>query len=173
MWVSAQKKIELSLHKPYSTEIRLCDQNKKGDNFLLNLPITFSMIDKNVLLIMIGNDTELDNRQSVWMFSEEMNFARLQRKDRNVRASTTFKKKNPSCNPVLLYHKNMTLQRDFDDGYEIVKKNAKPIFLEIINRSSNQSLRFSLQFYVSKPYNCPYFFVAKCQPVEFELIIKQ
>ena len=174
MGTIAQKKIELSLHKPYHTEVRLCDYNKTDDDFLLNLPIAFQITSSDMLIIMVGNDDVLDDKQCVWMFSEEMNFADLMKKNRNVNATKTFKSKNTTCNPVLVYHQNITLHRTFDDGYEIVKKNAKPILFEISNLSSNKSLKFSLQFYVTQPDgNYPYVFFAKCKPIEIELIIKR
>jgi hypothetical protein len=76
-------------------------------------------------------------------------------------------------NAVLMPYSKITLYRAFDDGYEVVKKNAKPFFFQIPNLSSGETLKFSLQFYVAKQAAVPYFFLAKCKPIEFELIIKQ
>jgi len=173
MWATAQKKITLQAHKPYSTEVRLCDQDKTDDNFLLNLPLTFSITDNNILIVMVGNDIALDYEQSVWMFSEKMSLADLMKKNCHVSATGIFKNKNTICDMVLLSSGTMTLYRTFDDGYEVIKKNAKPIFFKIPNPISNKPLTFSLQFYVAKPNpKFPYNFIAKCKPVEFELIIK-
>ena len=174
LWLTAQKKIELQAHKSQRVEVRLGDYNKTENDFLLNLPLTFSIINKNILVIMVGNDTVLDYEHSVWFFSEEMDFVdELMKGNRNVSAEKLFKKQNTVLSTVLMPYSKMTLYRTFDDGYEIVKKNAKPIFLQIPNLSSGETLKFSLQFYVAKQAAVPYFFLAKCKPIEFELIIKQ
>jgi hypothetical protein len=173
LWLTAQKKIELQPHKPQSIEVRLCDYHKTEGDFLLNLPLTFSINNKNILIIMVGNDTVLDYEHSVWCFSEEMDFVELMKNNRNVSAAKLFKKQNAVLSTVLMPYSKMTLHRTFDDGYEIVKKNVKPFFFEIHNLSSGEPLKFSLQFYVTKPAAVPYFFIAKCKPIEFELIIKQ
>jgi len=172
--VSAQQKIELYPHKPHRVEVLLRDNFKTEDNFLMNLPLTLSLTDKNILMVMIGNDTILDYKYSVWFFSEEFDFAELLKKDRNVSGSRMFKSQNRVLNKALLYHDKMRLYRPFDDGYEFVKKNAKPVLFEILNLPADKSLKISLQFYVAKPEKqCPYYFIAKCNPVEFEIIIKQ
>ena len=172
-WVTAQKKIEVQPHKPYSVEVRLSDYHKTEGDFLLNLPLTFSIINKNILIVMVGNDASLDYDRSVWGFSTEMDLAELMKTNRNVSAEKSFKKQNTVLNAVLLPCKKMKLYRAFDNGYESVTKNAKPFFFEILNLSPNEPLKFSLQFYVTKSNaSFPYFFIAKCKPIEFELTIK-
>jgi hypothetical protein len=169
----AQKKIELQAGKPYHTEVRLCDYYKSSNDFLLNLPLTFSITGKNILIIMVGNDTLLNYDQSVWLFSEEIRLADFVKKNRNVKAIKPIEKRNQTLHTVLLSYKNLKLYRPFDDGYEIVKKNTKPIFFEIINPVPNKPLTFSLQFYVAKPStNSTYLLIAKCKPVEIELVVK-
>jgi len=173
LWLTAQKKIELQPNKPQSMEVRLCDYYKTEGDFLLNLPLTFSIINKNILVIMVGNDTVLDYERSVWVFSEEVDLADLMKANRNVSAEKVFKKQSAMFNTVLLPCDKMTLYRAFDNGYEVITKNAKPLFFEIQNLSPNQPIRFSLQFYVAKPNaSFPYLFIATCKPIEFELIIK-
>ena len=76
LWLTAQKKVELQPNKSQSMEVRLCDYRSE-DIFLLNLPLTFSIINKNILVVMVGNDALLDYERSVWGFSEEMNLADL------------------------------------------------------------------------------------------------
>jgi len=173
LWTMAQQKIELQAHKPYHTEVRLCDYHKTYNDFLLNLPLTFSITGNNILIIMVGNDTILNYEQSVWMFSEEISFADFAKKNRNVKALKPFEKQNKTLSPILLSYKYLKLHRPFDDGYEVVKKNAKPIFFEIVNPQPNKPLTLSLQFYVAKPSNNPaYLFIAKCKPVEIEIVIR-
>ena len=170
LWATAQHKVEITPHKPQGIEVRLCDME---NNFLLNLSLWFSITDKNILVVMIGNDAPMEYGCSVWLFSEEMRLVDLFQKDNNVRATKTFRKQNTVLNRFLLPHEKMTLQRSFDDGYEIIKKNTKPVFFEIINSSFKEALLFSLQFYVAQPGNSiPYLFVEKCKPIEIELIIK-
>jgi hypothetical protein len=108
------------------------------------------------------------------MFSKEMHFSDLIKINRNVNATRTFRNQNMILNTVLLYHRKMTLYRTFDDGYEIVKKNAKPLLIEVLNPAPDEVLQFSLQFYVTRPETyTPHLFVAKCKPIEVELIIKK
>ena len=169
--MTAQKKIELQPHKPQSVEVRLYDYNK-GD-FLLTLPLTFSITDDNILFVMMGNDASLADERSVWLFSKEIDLAELMKKNRNVSAAKTFKKQNKTLKRTLPYHDKIILHRTFEDGYEIIKKNAKPVFFEIL-ASPKETLNFSLQFYVTQPKsNYAHSFIAKCKPVEFELIIKK
>ena len=173
LWLTAQTKIELPFHQTKYVEIRLSDNSKTTNDFLLNLPLAFKLTEKNLLLVMVGNDTLLNYGHSVWFFSEEMNFAQLMKKNHNVGAVKPFKKQNTVLKTICSSVEKMTLFRSFDDGYEIVKKNMKPVLFEILNPSSKEPIRFSLQFYVAKPDAAfPYFFIAKCKPVEFELIIK-
>jgi len=171
-WTTAQNKIELRQHEPYSMKVRLYDDSKTQNDFLLSLPLTFNLAEKNILIMMVGDDTPLSNGRSVWFFSDEMDFTELVKKDKNVGATKAFKNQNKVLNEVL-YHKKMMLHRPFDDDYEIVKKNVKPVFFEILDPAPDKPLTFSLQFYVSKPdANFPYFFIAKCDPINIELIIK-
>ena len=91
----------------------------------------------------------------------------------NVNASKLFKKRNVEFYTVLVSHKKITLYRNFDNGYEIVVKNAKPVFFTIQDNASDK-LTFYLQFYVAKPDNkYPYVFIAKCKPIEIELTISK
>jgi len=175
LWVHAQYNIELEPHKPKKIDARLCDNSKTKDNYLMSLPLTFSISDKNVLIIMIGDDTSLSYERSVWLFSKETDFAELQKKNRNVNASKSFKNQNKRLNRFLSFHEKLRLFRSFEDGYEIVKKNAKPVFLEILNPStSSETLLFALQFYVTQPdANYPSLFIAKCNPIQIELTIKK
>jgi len=174
--VAAQYSIEIAPHKPKKIDARLIDGSKTTDNYLMNLPLTFSITDKNVLIIMMGDDASLNYERSVWLFSKEIGLAELQKKDRNVGASKPFKNQNKTLNRFLSYHDKIRLFRPFEDGYEVVKKNAKPVFLEITNPSSTSSetFLFALQFYVTQPdANYPASFIAKCKPIQIELTIKK
>jgi hypothetical protein len=168
----AQLKIEVAQNKPHKVEARLCNYFKAKDNYLMNLPLTFSITDKKVLIIMVGNDLTLDYDRCVWFFSKDTNLAELLKKNRNVNASKAFKNQNRVLNKFLSKGK-MTLYRSLEDGYEVVKKNTKPVFFDISALPANQPLVFSLQFYVSQPdSNFPYVFLAKCKPIEIELTVK-
>ena len=173
--VSAQYSIEIAPHKPARIDARLSDGDKARDNYLLNLPLTFSITDKNVLVVMMGDDASLNYERSVWLFSKDMAFADLQKKDRNVGAAKPFVKQNRTLNRFLSYHDKIRLFRPFEDGYEVVKKNAKPLFLEIMNLSNaTETFLFALQFYVTQPdANYPAAFIAKCKPIQIELTIKK
>ena len=172
--VTAQYNIEIAPHKPKRIDARLCDDSKTKDNYLMNLPLTFSITDKNVLIIMMGDDASLNYERSVWLFSKDMGFSELQKKDRNVSASKPFKNQNKTLNRFLPYHEKIRLFRPFEDGYEVVKKNAKPVFLEIVNASASEKLLFALQFYVAQAdVNFPASFIAKCKPIQIELTIKK
>ena len=167
-WMVAQNKIVLHSPKLQLTEANLYDDD---DNFLLTLPLTFSITDKNILIMMVGNDVRPAGGQTVWMFSKETYIADLEKNDRNVSVTKSFKNRNTILYPVLMPHRKITIHREFDDDYEIVKKNAKPIFFNINNFSSG-SMTFYLQFYVAKSDGkYPYVFIAKCHPIEIELII--
>jgi len=171
---NAQYTVEVSSHKPQKVEVSLRDYAKSTDNYLMNLPLTFNITDKNILMIMIGDDTSLDYDRKVWIFSKDMELTELMKKDKNVNASKLFKNQNKVLNKFLSYHEKIRLFRPFEDGYEIIKKNAKPIFLEILNPSANQTLIFSMQFYITQPDpNYPNFFIAKCKPIEIEITIKK
>jgi len=166
--VSAQKKIVLQSPKMHYAETHLYDED---DNFLLTLPLTFNISNKNILIMMVGKDTELGNDQAVWLFSKTFSINELMIQDNNVNATKSFKKTNPELSSLLLLNRKVSLYRSFDNGYEIVKKNAKPVFFEISGTS--QPVIFYLQFYVSKTDNkYPYVFFAKCKPVEIEITIK-
>jgi hypothetical protein len=121
---------------------------------------------------MVGDDSTLGYERSVWFFSKDTDVAELMKRNRNVNVSKSFKNQNRVLSKIVSTGK-MRLYRNLEDGYEMVKKNAKPLFLEINNLSSNESLSFSLQFYVAQPDgNFPYVFIAKCKPIEIELILK-
>jgi hypothetical protein len=155
--------------KQFHTQTYLYDDS---NNFLLTLPLTFSITDKNILVMMVGNDTALLHEQSVWFFSQEIPFADLMKKDHNISASKSFLQKNTELSAVLLPHRKVSLFRPMDNGYEVVKKNAKPILFEITETTS-QPVIFYLQCYVAQSNSkYPYNFIAKCNPIEIELIIK-
>lgn len=165
IWTSAQRTIELHLPKQH-VDVRLYDEN---DDFLLTLPLTFSMTDKNILIMMAGNDSRLADEQSIWMFSSEIDLADLIKTNHNVGTTQSFKKENMTLNKVLRSNPQINIHRKFDDGYEIIKKNSKPVFFKIDN-SPSKSLSFYLQFYVTKSDNkYPYVFIAKCNPVEIKM----
>jgi len=164
---AAQNKIELRSPRQQHTEVHLYDEE---EIFLLTLPLTFSLTDKNILIMMVGNDIKLMGGQTVWMFSQEMKSVDLEKSDRNVSVTKSFKNRNTKFYTVLMPHEKITIHREFDDGYEIVKKNAKPVFFKI-SESSSGSLRFYLQFYVAKSDSkYPYVFISGCNPIEVELI---
>jgi len=165
--LSAQKKIVLKTPKMQYVETHLYDEE---GNFLLTLPLTFSL-SNNILSMMTGHDTELGNNQAVWLFSEPVSLDNLMKKDSNVGATKSFKKNQSEFSVVLLPNRKISLYRAFDDGYEVIKKNAKPVFFEI--SSVTQPIIFYLQFYISKPDNkISYVFFAKCKPIEIELNVK-
>jgi hypothetical protein len=169
LWANAQQKISLRAPKQFRTQTYLYDDN---NDFLLTLPLTFNLTDKNILVMMMGNDTALARNQSVWIFSKEISFTDLMESNHNISASKAFLKKNTELNPVLLPHRKVSLFRAMDDGYEMVKKNAKPLLLEI-SETTSQPVTFYLQCYVAQSDSkYPYNFIAKCKPIEIELIIK-
>lgn len=165
--VSAQQKIELRTPNQLHTKAALYDED---NNFLLNLPLTFSITDNNILIMMTGNDIRLSDEQTVWMFSEEMHLANLVKNNRNVSATKSFQQQHSELKTVLRPNRQIKLRRTFDDGYEIIKKNALPVFFEINNSLSDSLLTFYLQFYVAKTDNRnAYVFTAKCKPIEVQL----
>jgi len=167
VWLTAQTKVVLHSPKQQHIETHLYDED---DNFLLTLPLTFSITDKNILVMMVGNDVKLSGGQTVWMFSEETYLSDLTKSNRNVSATKSFKNRNTKMNTVLIPHRRITLHRAFDDGCEIIKNNAKPVFINLNDSSSNPQT-FYLQFYVAKSDNkYPSVFIAKCKPIEIELI---
>jgi hypothetical protein len=167
-WAVAQKKIVLTSPKMQYVETHLYDEE---NNYLLTLPLTFNQTNKNILSVMVGGDGVLLKNQTVCFFSEELSLNSLMKKDNNISATKTFIKSNPELSPILLPNRKVTLYRAFDDGYETVKKNAKPVFFEINNPS--QSVTFYLQFYVAKTEKkIPCVLVSKCKPIEIELITK-
>jgi hypothetical protein len=169
-WAVAQQKIVLRAPKQFHTKTYLYDDD---NNFMLTLPLTFSITDKNILVMMMGNDTALLHNKSVWIFVDEMYFADLMKNDHNISASKSFLKDNTELNAFLLPNRKVSLFRTMDDGYETVKKNAKPILFEINEPIATQPVTFYLQCYVTQP-NSKYLynFIAKCKPIEIELTIK-
>jgi len=122
---------------------------------------------------MIGDDASLYYDRSVWLFAKDTELAGLMKNNKNVSASKAFKNQNRMLNKFTNSRK-LTFFRPFEDGYEVVKKNAKPVFFDMSNVAPNETLTFTLQFYVAQPdNNYPYVFMAKCKPVEIELTIKQ
>jgi len=162
-------KIGLSSYEQQPLQVNLNDET---NNFLLTLPLNFSMVDANTLAMMVGNDANLPAGQSVWLFSEEIALNTLMRMNRNVNAGNTFKGRNAMFEKMLVASKGVKLYRPFDDGYEMIKKNVKPVFFTVVNPNSNM-LELTLQLYVSKHEgNYPCFFIAKCRPVKIEINIK-
>jgi len=163
-WTAAQKKIVLNTPKMQYVETQLYDDD---NNYVLTLPLTFNL-NKNILAIMVGGEGVLLNNQSVCFFSEELPINKFLKNAQNISATKTFIKNNPELNSILLPNRKASLYRKFDDGYEIVKKNAKPLFLEIKGTTT-----LYLQFYVAKTdKKYPTLLYAKCKPVEIELITK-
>jgi hypothetical protein len=165
----AQNAIVIKSPKHLHSETHLYDEN---NNFLLSLPLTFNLTDKNILVIMVGNDTILNYNQTVWFFSKEICLADLKKKNSTVSATKTFLNQNNELNTVLLPHRKISLFRTFDDNYEVIKRNAKPLLLEINDPTATQ-ITFYPQFYVAKPdAKFPYLLFAKCKVIEIELITK-
>jgi len=163
--MNAQQKVELRTPKQQA-DVRLYDED---NNFLLTLPMTFSMTTQNILVVMLGNDKRLADEQSVWMFSEEMNLADFMRINRNVGATKSFKKQHAELNSLLTSQRKIKIHRKFDEGYEVILKNAKPVFLKIDETASGQ-FSFYLQFYVATSNEkYPYVLTAKCKPVEIKM----
>ena len=168
-WAAAQSKVRLQNPKQQRIEVYLYDDD--NDNFLFTLPLTFSITDKNVLVMMVGDDTRFTNGQTVWMFSENLSLPVLMKKNKNVSASKAFKQRHSELNPVLITHKRITLFRNFDDGCETVIQNTKPVFFSI-QESATGTLTFYLQFYVAKSDSkYPYILTAKCKLIEIELTL--
>lgn len=115
---------------------------------MLKLPVTFQLIDKDNLVVMFGDGESLENDLWVWLFSRNIPLKEFLQKNKNVTANPKFKKANPELG-VFYESKNFKHKYKFDDDYEIIKRNPKPVFFQITDNKEEKEL--SLYLYVSEP----------------------
>ncbi|MDR1521463.1 MAG: hypothetical protein LBS28_01165 [Streptococcaceae bacterium] len=131
-------------------------KDEKG-TLLVNLPVTFQLTNKNILIMLLGNDKSLalaDSRRSVWLFESTQKVKKLLNLNKNVKVTKDFKK-STELNPffktpdgirqIALYKKTGTV---FDNGYEIIQGKIKPIIFEIFNNP--EEVKFYLNFYIAE-----------------------
>jgi hypothetical protein len=121
---------------------------------LVNLPVTFLLTNKNILIMLLGNDEPLASRKSVWLFESTQKVKKLLSLNKNVKVTKNFKKSTEDVEPffknsdgelqIALYKKSEPV---FDNGYEIIQRKIKPLFFEILNNADE--VEFYLNFYVA------------------------
>jgi len=166
----SQEKVQLSINGENRQSINVSLYDSDGGDFLLKFPITFSITDKNILIMMLGNDEYLPNDYKVWIFNYPQNISELINQNRNVGGSKKFIRNNNELLSFLKSNDNIRIYKEFDNGYETIIKSPKPVFLRIINKSKLKEMEF--QFYVTlneKKY--PDMFKAKCAPVKIRIQI--
>jgi hypothetical protein len=163
--------VSLSSNSQQSLNLQLIDD--KNNDRLFKLPVTFYLTKtdgRDILIMMLGDGSELLDEQTVWMFSSSISTTDLIKKNRNVSVNKVFKSLYPEFNTFFSNKADIVLYSGFDEGYEIIRKNPKPVFFQIY---SSKQITFNLHFYVAtseKKY--PYMFRAKCVPVKINLVIK-
>jgi hypothetical protein len=141
----AQKyEVELQVGKQKKEMLELLS-NTDGKK-LLELPVTFQLINKNNLVLMFGDGEELPDGLCVWLFSPEVLVKDFLDKNKNVTANKKFKKSNSELNRFYDGDGFKYISKyNFDEGYEIIKKNPKPAFFQV----TNSDIELYLYFYVS------------------------
>lgn len=166
----AQDKIELSLKNERQKRVELSLRDSDGGTEILKLPVTFHITDKNILIMIIGNDKFLKDNSTIWLFSSTTELKDLIKKNRNVSTIRKFKKSNTELNTFFKNNDNVMLYKVFENGYECVTRTPKAIFFSITDL--NQSLDLNFQFYVSnldKKYRN--ILIAKCSPAKIQIKI--
>jgi len=106
--------------------------------------------------MILGNGKQLENkqedRQSVWLFSNEKELKSLIKNNKNVSATKKFKKEYHRLQKFNFFSTNITYikEYEFDKGYEIISRNPKPVIFLIDEKAKEKGIELFLLFYVSK-----------------------
>lgn len=160
----------------YEVELQIGTQKKEmlelvndtDGTKLLELPVTFQLINKDNLIILFGDGEELHNELSVWLFSPTMLLKDFLEKNKHVAAHKKFKKSNAELNRFYDSKGCKYISKyNFDDGYEIIKKNPKPVFFQV----TDSNIELYLYFYVTTKNKKSYMneFIAKTKPVKITI----
>ena len=155
---TARQKIEVDLH------------NIDGGTRLTKLPLFFHLTDKDVLILILGNDQELENNSTVWLFGNQQEITVFTKEHPLIKIDKNFKKRNPSLNPFLKTEDNLTLYKELPNGFAVVKDAITPVFIKI--PKDTRSFSMDLQFYVSNKSNNTDILTAKCIPVKVQLKVE-
>lgn len=131
--------INVKLHDMYNGE------------FLMDIPLTFHIMkgkDRDILFMILGQEINKRNPQTVWMFRNSCQLDELLKKNRNLKASKDFKKRNEHIESFFESSDNIKLM-DFPDDFEKVGSTPKPVFFEV--KDANKPFELKLKFYISIP----------------------
>jgi hypothetical protein len=171
LW-SQRYEVKLQVDKPEKISLKLFS-DIDGEK-LLDLPVTCQLTDKNNLVMIVGNGEYLQNDYCVWWFSSPKKLKYLMKSNKNISSTKKFKRRYSNLNMFYDISDNkMQYIRDyeFDNGYEIVSRNPKPVFFKIDKNAKETEL--SLTLFVSKPdKKFRDLFFARAKTVELNIKIK-
>jgi hypothetical protein len=148
LWSQTRHEVELSMG--YTKEISVQLISDIDGKELLALPISIQFTDKEYLVMMLGNGNSLEKEQSVWLFSSQKNIKWLMENNKNVSATKEFQSHYSDLSIFFKSnHAQLFSGYKFDNEYEVIKGNPKPVIFQI-NKGVKEISLF-LTFYVSKP----------------------
>ncbi|MDR2010213.1 MAG: hypothetical protein LBQ22_07005 [Bacteroidales bacterium] len=168
--ITAQEKVTLSAGGQKQQRITVDLSGSEDNKLLLKLPITFQITDKNILIMILGDGNTFTGKRSVWLFSSEMPFETLQKNNLNVNADKHYKNKYKKFRTFFNSSEKIKLYKKFDNDYEIITANPKPVFFQLAENS--KSIELNMEFYISQPgKKYPHWFIAKSRQVTIKINI--
>ena len=144
----SQTEYEAILKVGESKEIGLKLYSNVDGKYLLDLSVTFQLTGANNLIMMLGNGKPLQNDHNIWLFSPAILLKNFLEKNKNVVAGKEFKNSNAQLNKFYAGNGFEYMSKyNFDDGYETIKRNPKPVFFQV----TDNNIELYLYFYVSSP----------------------
>ena len=132
-----------------SITVKLYDNNE--GNYLLDLPLTFHLNRKNILFMIVGDETGTGSDNSVWMFDKPIQLNDFLKQNKNVVAAKTFKKQSIRLESFYEGSENVEKYTFFDRGFEWVQLSPKPVFFQV--KDPSKPVKLKLKFYVSSEQN--------------------
>ena len=128
-----------------TVSVKLYDTNE-GD-FLLDLPLTFHLNADNILFLIVGSEDRFDRNRSVWLFDKTVDLNAFLKQNKNISASSAFKKHNKEL--IRFYDQSENIEKYvlFEDGFERVQTSPKPVFFKV--KDASKPMQLKLRFYVA------------------------
>lgn len=132
-----------------TVSVKLYDNNE--GNYVLDLPLTFHISSNNILFMIVGDDNGISGENAVWMFDKTVPLNDFLKSNKQISASKTFKKQLNRLESFFSQSENIEKHTWFDNGFEFVQDNPKPVFFKVIDPSKPVVLK--LRFYASSENN--------------------
>jgi len=132
-----------------SVVVKLYDNNTGG--YLLDLPLTFHLNQKNILFMIVGDGNGTGAGNSVWMFDKTILLNDFLKQNKNVATAKTFNKQCVRLDSFFDQSENVEKYTFFDRGFEWVQASPKPVFFQV--KDPSKPVKLKLKFYTALERN--------------------